>query len=48
MIGCKHRVKCEYLPFTCKYTNINGSGEWIKLNSSTTHMSYIECGYIQF
>jgi len=44
MIGYKHQVKCEYRPFTYKYTNINGNGEWIKLNSSTTHMSYIECG----
>ena len=45
MIGCKHRVKCDYRPFTCHYINLNGSGECIKLNSSTTHMTYVDCIY---
>jgi hypothetical protein len=44
MISKKHLVKCEYRPFTCTYTNLDGSGEWIKLNSTTNHMSYNGCG----
>ena len=45
MIKYKNRVKCDYRPFTCHYINLNGSGECIKLNSSTTHMSYVDCIY---
>jgi hypothetical protein len=40
MSGNKHQAKCEYRAFTHNYVNINGTGEWIKLNSSTSHMSY--------
>lgn len=40
MINNKHQAICEYRPFICYYINLNGSGECIKLNSSTTHMSY--------
>ena len=45
MIKYKNRVKCDYRPFTCHYINLNGSGECIKLNSSTTHMTYVDCIY---
>lgn len=44
MIANKHQARCEYRAFTHKYINTDGNGEWIKLNSSTSHMSYSGCG----
>lgn len=43
MILSKHQARCEYRTFTHKYINTDGNGEWIKLNSSTSHMSYSGC-----
>ncbi len=44
MIANKHQARCEYRAFTHKYINTDCNGEWIKLNSSTSHMSYSGCG----
>ena len=44
MIANKHQARCEYRSFTHKYINTDCNGEWIKLNSSTSHMSYSGCG----